>query len=55
MGEVFANITLKNAVDVGYADRGDIKEEDVREVTVTSVVDTGAFYLCITEDVCRAL
>ena len=55
MGEVFADITLKNAVDVGYADRGDIKEEDVREVTVTSVVDTGAFYLCITEDVCRVL
>ena len=55
MGEVYADITLRNSRDVEYAVEGHIKAEDVREVTVTAVVDTGAFYLCITEDVCRKL
>ena len=55
MGEVFADITLKNADDVGNARSGYIKAEDVREVTVTSVVDTGAHNLYITEDVFKSL
>ena len=55
MGEVFADIILRNVKDIALAAEGYIKAEDVREVTVTAVVDTGAFYLCITEDVCRKL
>ena len=55
MGTVYADITLMNANDIALNQVGQIKAEDVREVTVTSVVDTGAETLCITEDVFRKL
>ena len=51
MGEILADITLKNVLDVGDAHRGHIKAEEVREITVKAVVDTGASTICITEDV----
>ena len=50
MGSVYAEITLKNAVDVGNLKRGIIKEEEIRQTTVQALVDTGAPTLIINED-----
>ena len=55
MGHVFAEITLKNALDTGYARNGDIKEEEVRSLTVNALVDTGATRLCISEEMRQKL
>jgi clan AA aspartic protease len=51
MGTVYAEITLKNAIDVGEFQRGHISEQEVRSVTVTAMVDTGCGSLVITEQV----
>ncbi|GHV07939.1 hypothetical protein FACS189485_18870 [Spirochaetia bacterium] len=49
MGTTYAEITLKNAVDVGMVQNGFITEEKVRETTVRALVDTGAITLVINE------
>jgi clan AA aspartic protease len=55
MGNVFAELTLKNGSDITLAQKGHIVEQDIRSVTVTAVVDTGAVTLIINEDVCQKL
>jgi len=50
MGIVHAEITLKNTYDVKDCDRGLIKEQEIRQTTVTAVVDTGAATLVINEE-----
>jgi len=55
MGLVHAEITLKNAGDVSDVRRGYIKEPEVRETTVTALVDTGAAMLVINEALCQQL
>ena len=55
MGTVFAEITLKNASDTGKAQEGLFKEEDIRSVTVNSIVDTGSMSLVITEELRQKL
>jgi len=50
MGMVQAEITLKNIRDEGLALHGYIKTKEIRTATVTSIVDTGAMYLVITEE-----
>jgi len=55
MGMVHTEITIKNAVDVVNAKTGIVKEEDVRSITVTAVVDTGAESLVINEEQCQKL
>ncbi|GHU23888.1 hypothetical protein FACS1894164_09250 [Spirochaetia bacterium] len=55
MGIVYTEITLKNAIDVGDADRGYITEKQIRHITVTAMVDTGAGMLIISEKVRAAL
>jgi clan AA aspartic protease len=55
VGTVFEEITLKNAWDVGNATHGLIKEPEVRQTTVQSIVDTGAGTLIINEAVQKAL
>ena len=49
MGTVHTEITLKNSADVVNAKRGLISEEEVRSITVTAVVDTGAGTIVINE------
>jgi len=49
MGTVHAEITIKNAADVVNVKRGLIREEEVRSIVVTAVVDTGAASLVISE------
>ena len=50
MGTVHAEITLRNAFDEGKVLEGLIGEEEVRSITVTAVVDTGAASLVINEE-----
>jgi clan AA aspartic protease len=51
MGTVYADITLRNAVDAGNALRGTIPEHEVRQTEVSAMVDTGAGTLVIPETV----
>ena len=55
MGYVFAEVTLKNAYDVGQVVLGDIKESEVRQKNLQALVDTGSNYLVITEELRREL
>jgi clan AA aspartic protease len=55
MSTVRTQITLKNAVDVGSAERGYITEAQVRTLTVEALADTGAWTLVINEDTCQKL
>jgi clan AA aspartic protease len=50
MGFVYEEITLKNAGDESIAARGIIEERDVRQTTVTALVDTGALTMIINEN-----
>ena len=55
MSTVRAEITLKNAVDVGAVKRGYITDAQVRSLTVDALADTGAWTLVINEDICQKL
>jgi len=55
MGNVFAEITVKNVMDMGLAHAGHIAENNVRSVTITAVVDTGATTLVINEEIFNQL
>jgi clan AA aspartic protease len=55
MGNVYAEITVKNGGDVTNVGRGIMPERDVRSLTLTALVDTGAVTLVINDGVCRDL
>ena len=55
MGLVYADITLRNATDVGNCKRGLINEQEIRETTLTAMVDTGAATLVINEPIRQQL
>jgi len=55
MGLVHAEITLRNVGDVTSVNRGYIKEPEIRQTTVTAMVDTGAATLVINEALRRQL
>lgn len=49
MGLTYANIELINAKDAGVYRRGYIGEDEVRQIEVNMMVDTGSIMLCINE------
>jgi predicted aspartyl protease len=55
MGNVFAEITLKNSGDLSNVRHGIIPDTEVRTLTLAALVDTGASTLVINEDICRQL
>ena len=55
MGVVYTEITIKNAVDTVCAKQGFIREEQVRSVPVTAMVDTGTLTLVISEELRQQL
>jgi len=55
MSTIRTQITIKNAVDVGDAERGYITDAQVRSLTVDALADTGAWTLVINEDTCQKL
>ena len=48
---VYNEITLRNALDVGDARHGRIKEHEIRQITVQALVDTGAGTVVINEEI----
>jgi clan AA aspartic protease len=55
MGEVHTEITLVNNEDQCAANRGFIPQDQVRQLTVNALVDTGAWTLVINEETRRKL
>jgi clan AA aspartic protease len=55
MGNVYAEITVKNEADIALSLSGHIAESAIRAVTFTAVVDTGATTLVITEEIFNQL
>ena len=51
MSVISTEITLINKTDVSLAKRGLIKAEEIRQMTVEAVVDTGAWTLVINEEI----
>jgi len=55
MGLVYEEITLKNIYDVADYEQGLIKENEIRQITVQALVDTGASTLVINEEIQKKL
>ena len=55
MGNFKEEITLVNITDRGFANRGYIKETEIRTLKVDAMPDTGAWTLVINEDVRQKL
>jgi clan AA aspartic protease len=55
MGTVYTDITLKNGSDLVRLQDGNIKDKDVRSITVNALVDTGAGTLVINDNICQKL
>ena len=51
MGLVYAEIKLINSDDIALNRRGYLKKEEIREMQVTAMVDSGATMLAINENV----
>lgn len=51
MGMVYADITLINGDDLALAKRHIIGEEEVRQMTVNMIVDSGAYQMAINENI----
>jgi clan AA aspartic protease len=55
MGLTYAEITMVNGVEDGMAQRGIMKHEDVRQMTVSALVDSGANMLIISQAIADQL
>ncbi len=51
MGLVYAEITLINGEDLILAKRHIIGQDEVKQMNVTMLVDTGSYNLCINEEI----
>ncbi len=49
MGLTYANIELINTDDLAYVRKGIMGQEEVRQIIVKAMVDTGSIMLCINE------
>jgi clan AA aspartic protease len=50
MSVVYTEITLKNEIDAAFAEKGYIKEDEIRQITTQAIVDTGAWTLVISNE-----
>ena len=55
MGHVYADITLRNTVDVILAKRSNTPFENVRKMEVKALVDSGAMTLTINKSIAKQL
>ena len=55
MGKVYAKIRITNHYDLESAERGKIDAINVRSFETKGLVDTGANYLCLPEDIVEQL
>jgi clan AA aspartic protease len=50
MSIVYTELTLKNVIDAAFAEKGYIKKDEIRQMTVQAIVDTGAWTLVINNE-----
>ncbi len=55
MGEIVVDVELQNAEDRAMANKGILRETEIRRATVSAVADTGALMLALPEDVVERL
>jgi clan AA aspartic protease len=55
MGLTYANIELRNADDLAFVRKGIIGDDEVRQMTIHAMVDTGSIMLCINDTIKEAL
>src|SRR5689334_17625696 len=55
MGKVMTKLILENALDLGNAENGAIRHDQVRRVEVEALVDTGATMLALPADLVAPL
>jgi clan AA aspartic protease len=55
MGSVYAEIKLINAVDLEMSRRNLIGEEEIKHINARMLVDSGAFMMCINENIQEVL
>lgn len=51
MGLIFAEIEIINSEDMAAANRGHIKESEIRRIHIKAMVDNGAYMLAINEEI----
>jgi clan AA aspartic protease len=51
MGSVYAEIELINSLDLELAKKHIIGEEEIKRMRIQALVDTGAMFLCINENI----
>jgi clan AA aspartic protease len=51
MGLIYAEIELINAEDIGLARKNYIDQDEIKKITIEMLVDTGAYNLCINEEI----
>jgi clan AA aspartic protease len=51
MGLVYADIELINGEDLSYARKYIIGEDEIKRMPIRALVDTGAYMLCINEEI----
>ena len=47
MGQVKAKMQIANQIDLAFSEKGQISSEEVRQIEIEGVVDTGAMSLCL--------
>jgi clan AA aspartic protease len=55
MGLIKTNIELLNSYDIISHRKGNISEEQIKKITVEALVDSGAYMLCINENILHQL
>jgi len=55
MGLVYAEIELFNTGDIEMVNRGFLKAEEIRKAKVHALVDSGAYMLCLNEQIVNQL
>ena len=55
MGLTYAEITLANGIEYGLAQQGRLPREEVKQMKVKALVDSGAYMLVINENIKRQL
>src|SRR5437870_3471404 len=55
MGEVKVEVNLENSLDRGLVQRGFLRDDEVRSITVRVLADTGAVMLVLPQDEVEAL
>ncbi len=51
MGLIYAEIELINAEDIGLARKNYIDQDEIKKLRIDMLVDTGAYNLCINEEI----